>query len=302
MNSNIKRRAFLGGTFAVLGAGPLFIRAFKGNKKAISANSFGEQLEKYQALANQSVLPTAGPERFRLNVAPPLGNNLKYLIFLPSVIEGRFSQAIAGEPDGFYVREGRFAVQRTDRDQTILFGGDDVAKICRPTLLEERERNAILLLAQDGRLHQAAAKGSAAARFRDSQMFNLLTLKNAPQGDLKVGMKWKADSGRVKPFGGVKTNYEIVGFSEIVGRKTVSVKFTGNIANAATFAGVREDKIEKDETMSNVHSGNAWFDLETGLLVRQETKMVSESKGVTGIDGPLAVSSNLVIQLFPYKA
>lgn len=292
------RRTFLGLTFAGLIAGPFAARYFCGRQTSLKPREFSREFQKYSKLVDISVRPADGPERFALKIAPPEASNLKYVIFFPALMAGPLSQATSNEPDGFYVREGRLAVQQTDRKQTILYGGDDVAKFFFPTSCVERNRNAVTLLAQDGRLYQARAKGQVSTASRDSQLSNLLTLAQLPNKELRVGTKWATNIGRVRPFHGIKTNYEIVCFSEIAGRKTVNVRFNGAIANAATLPGVREDRAGSGEVMKNTHSGNAWFDLETGLLTRQETEMVTELKGVPGLDKPLTVTGNFVVQLF----
>lgn len=298
MNQEIKRRTFVSAVIALLAAGPFAMRYFGGGKKQRVPYRFGEEYHKYHNLTDVSVRTVEGPAKFELNLTPLPESSMKYVIFLPSTIQGSLSLATAGEPDGFYVREGQLAVQHNNRNQTIIYGGDDIAKVCYPTSNTERERNAVVLLSNNGRLFRASEKGKTSAAHRDSLMSRLLTLGQVPKKELSVGTKWTSNIGRVKPFQGFKTNYEVVGFSEIDNRKTVNVKFDGAIANVANLPGVRPEQVEKNEVMKNTHSGNAWFDLETGLLVRQDTEMTTEVKGITGLSKPLSTSGRFIVQLY----
>lgn len=297
MSMEFKRRTFLTGIVATLVAAPFATRWLVKKKNPVSFYRFDKEFQKYQALVDQSPTAISGPTEFDLKLSPPNETQLKYVVFLPAVISGLPTQATDAEPDGFYVREGRFTVHKTDRDQTIIYGGDEVAKFCHPTSCEDQNKNAIMLLVQNGQLVQAAEKGAEKLTRRDSQMVHLLTLKSLPNEKLALGSKWTAQNGRVKPFNNIQTKYEIVGFSEILGRKTVNVRFEGSIANIAALPGVRED-IGKNEVMKDTHSGNAWFDLETGLLVRQETKTITELSGVPGLEKPLSSVGNFTVQLF----
>ncbi|MGL6194358.1 MAG: hypothetical protein ACRC2T_06000, partial [Thermoguttaceae bacterium] len=103
------------------------------------------------------------------------------------------------------------------------------------------------------------------------------------------GTKWTATSGRVLPFTGYKTEYEVVGFAEVANRKTVNVKFTGAVPNVISVSG---------QSLTNTHSGNAYFDIDTGLLVRQETELTPTSKGVVPELSDLTAKGRFVLQFF----
>ena len=296
MTDGVKRRSFLSCVAAALAAGPFALFYF-GKRKSLSSNDFDKEFKKYASLIDVPVRSATGPRQFSLKLTPPAGDNLKYVIFIPAVMKGPFSRAVGGEPDGFYVREGRFAVHQTERTQTVIYGGDEIAKVCYPTSTEVRGKSKITLLEQNGELRQAVAKGERFSSPRETLMFDLLTLRQLPPKDLSIGTKWTASTGRIKPFKGVKTSYEVVGFSEIAGCKAANIKFEGSIAGSTALPGVRAD-ISKNETMKNTHSGNAWFDLETGLLVRQETRMTTEVKGAAGLEKPLTVAGDFTVQLF----
>ena len=200
----------------------------------------------------------------------------------PSYFPQGVSQALGGEPDAFQLREGMLTFKQNNHGQTVLIGGDKNSVICHPHQIQERTKGSISLLVRDNSLRLAKPKGKDIPVHLDTQFVHLLTLQGMPQGELTVGKKWKGTTGRLRPFTGYSTQYEIVGFAEIAGRKTVNVKFSGDVPNIAQLPGVNAEKLPTNATMTNKHQGNAYFDLETGCLVRQEIEMTTVSGGLKG--------------------
>ena len=299
MNKEIKRRVFLSCMVSGLIAGPCLIRGFYGGGKKLTGLNFGKEYLRYQKLVDVPVQATSGPAQFGLTPNPVVGNRMKYVVFSPSYIQGAASQAVGGEPDAFFAREGFFTTYRTDRNQTILAGGDEVFRMCYPTSTGEWEHQELTLLLENGNLLPAKAKGNTSETPRDAQLVHLLTLRDLPSKELSVGTKWNSNFGRVKPFQNFRTRHEVIGFSEILDRKTVQIQFEGNIANAAAFTGINPGSVGKSGVIHNTHKGNAWFDLETGLLVRQETEVQVENRNMNAPIGQLNVNSKFTVQLFP---
>ncbi len=300
MNNEIKRRTFLGTVIGTLAVMPFGMRYFRGKKTALPHGNFGanfgEELQKYQAMVNVPVRPIDGPASVSLPLQPVVGSEMKYVLFSPSHLPDEISQATGNEPDAFTVREGWIYVDKTPSDQTVILGGDERFCVCSPRYTDERDTAEFALLLQDGKLLPAKEKGTPADSNRDTQFQHLLALQDVPN-ELKIGTKWQSRSGRLKPFD-FPTSYEVVGFAEIAGRKTVDIRFSAQIPNVAGLPGVNKKQPGKGESMTNTHSGHAYFDLETGLLVRQEVEMTSTVTGIHGMDKGLSVAGKVFVQLF----
>jgi hypothetical protein len=296
MNTEMKRRAFLGTIIGTLAAMPFGIRYFRGKKAGLPHHDFAAELQKYQTLVNVPVKSIDGPASLSLPLQPVAGSEWKYLLFSPSHLPNEISQAVGDEPDTFVIREGWGYIDTTPSGQTVILGGDDRSCVCSPSYADERDVAEFALLLHEGKLVPAKEKGTQANPKRDTQFQHLLALKDVPN-ELALGTKWQSTSGRMKPFA-FKTDYEVAGFAEIAGRKTVDIRFSANIPNLAGLPGVSKRKPQKGETMTNSHSGHAYFDLETGLLVRQEVEMTSTVAGVKGMNKALSVDAKFFIQLF----
>lgn len=293
MNNDMKRRTFLTATIGTLVAAPLLVRYFSGKRKGLPHQNFARELDRYQKKLDLPISPVDGPATFTLPFRPQAGSEWNYVLFSTSILPNEMSQAVAGEPDAYLIREGWIGVSKTQSDQIVVHGGDETSKVCSPRWTDPRDPAEFSLLVQDGKLVPAKEKGTKATEKRDTQFENILSLASLPQGELSAGRKWKGESGRVKPFR-YATNYEIVGFAEIDHRKTVQVRFDATIPNLAQ--GVTKIKLEKNQSLTNRHSGHAWFELESGLLVRQELDMTSTCTNVR--DKDLTVQSKFIVQLF----
>jgi len=243
-------------------------------------------------------MPLNGPASVSLGLNPPVGQEWKYVVFAPSFLPDNFSQALGGEPDVFLMKEGILSVNQTHAGQIVLTGRDTNFSICSPTHTEERPQNEILLLAKDGNLYPATPKNDKITVSSDEQFSHLLPLIDAPK-KLTIGQKWKSNIGRIKPFEDCPTEYEVACFAEVAGRKTIHIRFEGNTPNVAHLSGGNSQKLDKDTSMTNTHQGNAYFDLGTGLLVRQETSMttVYRSREFASQNG-LTVNAQFAIQFF----
>ena len=282
-----------------LAAGPFVIRHCLQKREALTPNDYAEQFRKYQALVDVPIKPLDSVSPISLTFQPPVGDRLEYLFFSPMFYPNEFSQATAGEPDTFQVQGGNLAVDRTPKGQVIIAGKDELYKAFQPTLMSELPKNPFTLLVQDGRLFAAKEKGTNQKNAHALNFSDLLSLQDMPEKPLAVGTRWSGKVGRVRPFRGFETNYEITGLSEIAGHKTLNVRFSSKIPNLFQLLGSADKKSEKEATAQNSHTGNVWFDLETGLLVRQEVEMTTTVTGVPELEKKkLVVNTKFVAQLF----
>lgn len=302
MNNEVKRRVFLASIVGTLVGVPIGVRLLTGGKRNGSEHHFAKMLKKFRALSETTVSAIDGPASFKLPLAPPVGEEWKYVFFSPAFLPNELSQAVGGDPDTFYAREGVLYFDRVSGGQVVITGGDTFSGVVSPSGVEEKDKKAVSLLLKDGTL-RAAKSQDAEFKNSDIQLQNLLPLYGAKDKDLTPRTRWKGNIGRLKPFAGMPTDYEIVGFAEVSGRKTVNVSFSGKIGGTTSLSGLNEAKPEKNETSSFSYRGNAWFDPETGLLVRQEVDLESTSSGITSYknrdgDAIMTVKSKLLIQLY----
>lgn len=301
MDNEIKRRVFLSSIVGLLAGTPIVVRLATGGKRRNGAEHvFSKELRKYRSLTATPVDTIGGDSPFALPLQPPVGAEWRYVIFSPSYFPQQRSMAVGDEPDVFLVRDGKLFVDQTTKGQIVITGGDSRFNIYMPTETDERQGQQVTIIVRDGQLFPAKPKETTKAAPRDIQLSHLLALQNLPGKELTVGMKWKSDAGRAKPFVGFTTDYEVAGFAEIMGRKTVNIAFSGVIPRLDGLPGV-DPKSSKNITVASEHTGNAWFALETGLLVRQETASVTNPVDPQKPDFAARnrVVSKTVMQLFP---
>lgn len=303
MNNDIKRRLFLTGIVGTLVGMPIAARLLTGGKRDSVEFQFAKLLKKFRALAETPVSAWSGPPSFQMPLAPPIGGERNYVFFSPAFLPDELSHTLGNEPDTFFAREGVLFFDQTSRGQVVITGGDTFSGVISPYGVEERERQSVSLLLKENELRPAKSQ-NAEYKNSDIQIPNLLTLKFPKDGqDLRVGTGWKGSTGRVKPFGGVPTDYEIAGFAEIAGRHTVNVAFSGGIDNLFKLPGVNAAKPDKGAVSALRYRGNGYFDLETGLLVRQESDLESLNSGLREFkarDGSnvMTVKSKFIVQLY----
>ena len=302
ITKDIKRRVFLAGIVGSLVGIPIAARFITRNRSG-SSHYFSKTLAKYQSLLDVPVKTIAAPDPTALPFAPPAGGQWKYVIFLKTFLPKEYSNALGGEPDAFLLREGNLFFTRTNKGQEVFTGGDSLSQVCTAVYTNDRRASEIAVLFKENRLIPAKANGRPAPGVFDTQFERLLFLQSQPKA-LSIGNRWNEKGGRVKPFEGFSTDYEIAGFSEIGRQKTVEVQFSAKMPNIAGRSGITSRKMESGEVLKNEHHGHAWFDTETGMLVRQEIDMDiacghpgTASKNKDG-DKLLHIKANATIQLF----
>jgi hypothetical protein len=302
MDNEIKRRVFLAGTVGTLVGTPVAIRLLRNQTGATESHHFEKELQKYRSLVDVPVTPMEGASTFSLPLSPPIGDEWKYAFFSPSFLPSELSQATGSDPDLFFAREGILYFDRMKNGQVVITGGDLMCHVIAPSGKEEKQTKSVTILVENGTLHLAKPKGTIIPENYDLQLPHLLVL-DIPNQELSVGMKWKRNIGRIKPFVGYSTQYEVFGFADVGGHKTVNIAFSGSIPNIATMPGVNEKKLEKNAVFSNQHRGNCYFDLKTGFLVRQETEMESLNSGVEGYKGKdgsnnVTIKTKFIVQIY----
>lgn len=296
MDRDMKRRAFLTAAVGTLLGVPVAFQLMRSDTKGKAPHLFSRELKRLQSLTDVPVRTISVPSSTKLVLAPMADTNWNYVVFAPTFLPTEFSLALNGEPDVFLAREGTIQIRRNNSGQTVLTGGDSLFSVISPLQTDEKPKTGISLLADAQGVHLARPKNKTVSGL-DMQFCHLLTLPGVPK-ELETGRKWKSNAGRLKPFGGYSTSYEIAGFAEVANRRTVQVRFEASIPNLAQHRDINADK---DASMTNKHKGNAWFDLETGLLVRQELEMTTTCRGkelaTRDKSNTMTIKSDCVVQL-----
>lgn len=297
MKNEIKRRVFLSSIVGVLLATPFAVRHFARNRP-LSVRNFGKEFQKSQSRVDVPIKPIEVAGSVPLYLNPRIGNEWKYVFFSSSILPLQISHATYGEPDTFQIREGQLFIDKTPKDQIVITGGDTVYQSFSPTSVNDQSKHDVILLVQDGRLSAAKTKDTKTEGHRGLLFSHLLAMQSLPAKELALGSKWTGKIGRIHPFRKYTTHYEVVGFAEVGERKTVNIRFTATIPNLLDLPGISTEKSTKTKIKSQ-HRGNAFFDLETGFLVRQETEMTSKTSGVPGFGAnELVTTTKFIVQLF----
>ncbi len=299
MDYELKRRAFLTVAVGTLLGAPVAVHLLRGGRKNREPHRFTKELKRFQGMTQVPIQTMDAPASASLTLAPPIGETWRYAVFAPTFLPEEFSQALGDEPDMFLAREGTLLAHRTNPGQTILTTNDTHFMVCSPRQTDERDKTGCFLLVDNDKLQLAQPKHQTPGTV-DRQLVHLLSLPGLPE-ELAVGKKWKSGAGRVKPFTGYSTDYEIAGFAEVASRRTVQVRFAANIPNLAQMPGMNAQKPDKDMSVTNTHKGNAWFDLATGFLVRQEIEMTTVCRGKEIVtrdkSNAMTIKTDYVVQL-----
>lgn len=296
MDNTTKRRLFLSGIVGLLIGAPVAVRLMSGKPDRVKAHKFSKLLTKYQQQTACDIASTTGPASFQLPLSPPKGAEWQYLLFYPALYPTEISLALGDEPDAFFAREGVLLFSENQKGQKIITGGDVFSGLVSPVGEDAKENKVVTIMVRDGKLVSVKPKGTSAPSNQDIQLAHLLALDVPQNKELRVGMKWTGQAGRVKPFKGYPTRYEIAGFADVNGRPTAHVRFEGMISNIAGEKEFDKTVFDKNAVCSNKHRGDCYFDLETGFLIRQETEMEIQNKGIQGFVSAKDESKILTIQ------
>lgn len=301
MRNEMKRRMFLASLLAVAGA-PIVYRLCRGRTNATTSHRFTQELKQYRDQVQVSVTPLEQTIPVEFTLAPPIGRSWNYVMLSQTYFPSEVSTAVGNDPDSIFVREGLLYCEQTNKGQVVIGGGDQRAGVISPLGVDEKETKDVTILVRNGSLGSAKPRGTQAPSNQDIQLAHLMGLET-PGGPLARTQQWRGRSGRVKPFVGYMTRYEVQGLADVGGVKTIGIAFSGNIPNIVGLPGVRTKQPENPAVSTNQHRGTCYFDLETGLLVRQETEMELVNSGIQGYKGKdgtdtAKFKSQFVIQLF----
>ena len=172
MNSDMKRRTFIGTVVGTLVAAPLAAR-FLFRKRAVSdAHRFTEELQKYQNLVHVPIHSIPGPSSFQLTLAPQAGSEMRYVMFAPSHFPKDISYALGDEPDEFVARDGSLVVEQSNKGQVLILGKDAFNLTSSPLQTEDRDKLDIQLLVKENRLTLAKRKGQETPSTLDTQFMH----------------------------------------------------------------------------------------------------------------------------------
>lgn len=299
MNAEMKRRVFLTGIIGSLIGAPIVARLLL-RREPDEAHRFSDLLKTYRELLDVPVEITSDRGPASLALKPPNRGEWKYVLFSQSFLPPELSRATLGEPDSYVAREGNLFLGETNGGKILLGGGDTRCEVWSPFGMEPRDRQTVTLLCSNGRLSLAKVKGTATPDSQDTLLRHLLALENSSHQNLAPRKRWRGTLGRIKPYGGYSTDYEVAGFATVGGRAVIDIAFSGTVDLTAPPAGKSGGTAP---LVTNRHRGHAWFDLETGFLLRQETEQEAVAAWIPGFrakDGSdkITVNTQSLFHLF----
>lgn len=278
MNETMKRRIFIAaGAGALIGL-PFVLRYMIGGGRKPVQSIFRDKLKEYCGRLDVPISQTVAPGTFEWRVAPPEKNTLKYVCLLQSFLPAAMTRTEEGVPDVFQVSEGTIECGKTIEGIPLLVGEDIISKEYCPFDSSDNELYDFFLLFQKNRFVQVVPKKQSKAGKMNKSFVHLLAMQDkfpkAKQGD-----SCRSSEARIKPFKGINTDYRVAGFDKIGERSTIRIHFEakGYDVNRLTTG---EEKCKFQ--VKNSHSGDAWFDLETGLMIRQSTEILATVLGDMG--------------------
>lgn len=264
MDTKIKRRVFLGVSVGALVLLPFVTRSLrKRTNQNVPLNSeFNQTWQAYSKRVDVPLFNLPLTSKFftpKLHLIP--NQSYKYLLLLSSFLPPEFSgEDITSKdaiPHMFIVTELSAVTTPNDltQDEMLIHVGETKVKTITQNGSKDSNLNKKLFVVKDGKCKSADGKGE--------EMFgNLLSLSGI--GDEKlafdIGKEWSSTIGRIKPFVGLPTTYRVTGFVNICDTTTIKISFVGPN-----------------------YQGIAYFDIESALLIRQETNILLEPNPVNKI-------------------
>lgn len=293
MPNEIKRRVFLYTGIGVLAGMPFIMRSFHNQRKPVFENGFEKTLALYRRRTIASIETVKNQDAFEWKIAPRLQEELNYISF----IQGASSRSQFGEnelPDMLCVAEGKIHPERTRDGATLLVGWDTKNVELFPQSFLERSPREFCLLVRENKFVQVEKKNEPPIRTQERNFVHLLSLVEFfPQ--VKPGLTRVGERGRFNPCVPSKTNYLVNGFDRVNGRDCVRIHFERDATD-------RKNKTAPDNmVLEENEKGNAWFDIQTGLLTRQMAEISMKiNQDVMGGKIPMEeIFSSYCIQIEP---
>lgn len=266
MDDRIKRRVFIASGVGTLIGLPFALNYLINRRGKIPQSSYSRQIEEYRRKINVPVNPISNSVEREWKINPPENEKANYTCMLEMFFPGSMTKVAQGMPDLFYATEGMIETGRTTEGHPLIAGSDTISREFYPYDSTERPLQDFLLLLKKDCLVQVSLKEEKKKTPVNRSFVHLLSMNNVfPY--IKTGLSATDEIGRIRPFKGVKTRYTILGFDKVAERETVHIGFDAKNYDLQKLAG--EPGFDQKVKTSQYHRGDAWFDLETGLLVRQ---------------------------------
>lgn len=281
MDNKIKRRIFIASGVGTLIGLPFVLNYFTNQRGKIPQSSYNKQIENYRRKISISMNPMPNSVECEWKINPIENKNVNYISMLEMFLPDSMSKVAQGMPDLFYATEGVIETGRTTEGYPLIAGSDTFSREFYPYDSMERPLQDFLLLLKNDRLVQVSLKEENKKGPANRSFVHLLGMNNVfPH--IKAGLSTIIDTGRIRPFKGIRTHYTILGFDKMAELETVHIGFDAKNYNLQKLAG--EPGIDPMMKTSQYHHGDAWFDLKTGLLVRQVVDCHSVVTGDLGDD------------------
>lgn len=271
MNDDMKRRVFVGTSIGALLGLPFAMRAISGRRKEMPKSDFQTNLERSRRLTAFTTEKTDGPNVFQWKITSP-EKECRYISFMESFSAG------AGEswdrvPDVFYLSEGSINSFLTKENETIISGKDWHRTEFWPFERINYPQQEFTLWVKNGQLVQIKNKKTVEKKYLERSFVRLLAMNEMfPQ--VTIGMTTKKDKSRLLPFHGQETHYTACGYEMLDHHKTIRFNFKTTTTDFCDRIASSAPEISRPKTSTvRVENGNAWYDIESGLLVMQQMEI-----------------------------
>ncbi len=290
MDQDIKRRAFLGATVGTLLAAPFAFRYWGLGRSALKSFKFDRAYAGLQSKIDLPIRSLDATPKLPLALRPSVGDRWNYTMFTNVTPQNDEAEK------SFFVREGMIATNKTPSGKTVLRGGDESSYYGSPRGKADIEKHTVALLIKENEFYPAKVTGQKPDPYFDFHLQNLLSLQGIPSRELTPGARWTNEKGRVFPFA-FKTDYKVEGCALVGEVETIHLSFSGKTPDLAQYA--EPAAIMDGQTMICEHTGDAYFSLATGMLVRQELHSTIHVTG-KNVKPSDPAKSSIVLQLFEH--
>lgn len=283
MNNEMKRRVFLGTSIAALAGFPFVLHTFTQGRQQLPESEYLKNLEYYRRLTKFTTEAVEGPELFKWRLAPAQ-NKSQYISILEATCVSN-GQPRPQSPDVFYLSEGSINTYLTKEEETILIGKDRRRAEFWPLETIDHPQQEFTLWLKNGKLVQIRNTNESGKKHCERNLVRQLAM-NDLFPEIKIGTKTTKDVARLLPFDHRPTEYIACGYERINQHKTIHFKFYTRTVDVSELYQSEKNKLpNSDCKINHAEKGDAWFDIETGLLVLQQMEIghyvVSDTKEET---------------------
>lgn len=271
MNNELKRRAFIGTGVTALAGFPFVLHSITEGRRQLPQNEYQTKLEHYRHLTELTTELTDGPDVFEWKLVPQ-EKEVQYLSFVESICtpDGDNSGRL---PDVFYLSEGSMNTFLTKEGEIMISGKDRNRIEYWPVETVNLPQQEFTLWLKNGKLVQVRNKNEKGEKYLERSFVHQLAM-NDLFPVVHIGRTAQKPVSRILPFNGRSTEYTACDYEILDQHKTIRFRFHTRVLDfSGLFNESRPNDPKQKSMVNHFEKGNAWFDIETGLLVAQQMEI-----------------------------